>query len=49
MMGYEIGRWDFAVNVHNLTNKDYFATCLVRGDCWVGKERTAVARMRYKF
>lgn len=49
MIGYEIGHWDFAVNVHNLTNEDYFATCLVRGDCWVGKERTAVARMRYKF
>ncbi len=49
MIGYETGHWDFAMNVHNLTNKDYFATCLVRGDCFVGKERSVVARMRYTF
>ena len=49
MIGYETGHWDFAMNVHNITDKDYFATCLGRGDCWVGKERSVVARMRYKF
>ncbi len=49
MMGYETGRWDVALNVQNITDEEYFSTCLARGDCWVGRERTAVGRIRYKF
>ncbi len=49
MIGYETRRWDFALNVQNISDEEYFSTCLARGDCWVGRERTAVGRIRYKF
>lgn len=49
MIGYEVDRWDFAVNVRNLTDKTYYATCLGRGDCFPGAERTIVGRVSYNF
>jgi iron complex outermembrane receptor protein len=49
MIGYEIDQWDFALNMRNLTDKSYFATCLGRGDCFPGEERTIVGRVSYKF
>ena len=49
MLGYNRGPWDLALNVRNLTDEEYLATCLARGDCFVGKERTVVARLRYLF
>mgnify|MGYP006196811097 CR=1 FL=1 len=30
------------VNINNLADKDYIATCLARGDCWFGPRRKAV-------
>jgi iron complex outermembrane receptor protein len=32
MLGWEFERWDIALNVRNLTDKDYYSTCLARGD-----------------
>ncbi|MCC7483647.1 MAG: TonB-dependent siderophore receptor [Burkholderiales bacterium] len=49
MLGYDQGPWRFAVNVQNLTDKIYFATCLGRGDCWYGARRTVLASARYRF
>ncbi len=49
MIGYETEHWDLTVNARNLTNKEYLSTCLARGDCFVGEERTVVARLAYKF
>lgn len=49
MLGYETGPWDVALNVRNVTDKDYMATCLARGDCFPGEERTAVLRAGYRF
>ncbi|WP_169629298.1 TonB-dependent siderophore receptor [Ferrimonas kyonanensis] len=49
MLGYEWDQWDFTVNVRNLTDKDYYATCLYRGDCFVGDERTINGRIKYVF
>ncbi|MGE3404871.1 MAG: TonB-dependent siderophore receptor, partial [Vicinamibacterales bacterium] len=40
MGAYTMGQWRFAVNVNNLTDKPYIATCLARGDCWFGQRRT---------
>ncbi|MBO1256585.1 TonB-dependent siderophore receptor [Alteromonas sp. 5E99-2] len=37
------------LNVRNLGNKEYIATCLTRGDCFPGEERTVVASLAYQF
>nr|WP_285817835.1 TonB-dependent siderophore receptor [Echinimonas agarilytica] len=49
MLGYEIEDWNVALNVRNLFDKEYQATCLYRGDCFPGSERTIVARVGYEF
>lgn len=49
MLGYTWGNWDGAVNVRNVEDKDYFATCLARGDCFPGDQRSVVASLRYQF
>jgi len=49
MLGYEMDHWDFAINVRNLANKTFYASCLSRGDCFPGEERTIVARVKYVF
>lgn len=49
MAGYEIRNWDFSLNVRNATNKEYYATCLSRGDCFPGKERMIVGHVKYTF
>jgi iron complex outermembrane receptor protein len=49
MIGYETERWDFALNVRNVTDREYMATCLARGDCFPGESRTVVGRAVMKF
>lgn len=49
MLGYQTDAWDFSFNVRNLTDKNYYATCLARGDCFVGDSRTYVGRVSYRF
>ncbi|MEX2496021.1 MAG: TonB-dependent siderophore receptor [Woeseia sp.] len=49
MVGYQTERWDFALNVRNVTDRDYMATCLARGDCFPGENRTVVGRAVMKF
>lgn len=47
MAAYETGQWRIAVNANNLTDKDYIATCLARGDCWFGQRRTITSTLTY--
>ena len=49
MVGYENDRIDVALNVNNLADKTYISTCLARGDCFYGTERTAILRVAAKF
>ncbi|MBN7796419.1 TonB-dependent siderophore receptor [Parahaliea mediterranea] len=49
MVGYEFDRWDLSVNVRNAGDREYFASCLDRGDCWPGDERSIVGRVHYRF
>lgn len=49
MLGYAWNNWDFALNVRNAQDKDYYATCLARGDCFAGDRRTVVGRVSYQF
>ena len=49
MLGYALEHWDFSLNVRNLSDKEYQATCLARGDCFPGEARTVVGRVSYRF
>ena len=49
MLGYAWQNWDLALNVRNIEDKEYYATCIARGDCFPGDERTVVGRVRYQF
>lgn len=42
MLSWENEEWRAALNVNNVTDKVYVATCLSRGDCWWGARRNAV-------
>lgn len=48
LVGYETDRWDATINVRNLTDEDYYGTCLARGDCFPGEARSVVGRIRFK-
>lgn len=49
MLSYDTNHWRYALNVNNLTDKTYIATCLSRGDCWYGARRSVVANATYRF
>lgn len=49
VLAYETAKWRYALNVNNATDKDYFSTCLSRGDCWFGSRRNVVASATYRF
>lgn len=48
LLGYETDRWDASINIRNLTDESYYGTCLARGDCFPGEERSVVGRFRFK-
>lgn len=41
--------WRFAINATNLLNNKYFASCLARGDCFVGAPRNVMGTIGYRF
>ena len=49
MLGYTLRHWDLTLNVRNAADKAYLATCLARGDCFVGERRSVVGRVVYRF
>lgn len=49
LVGYAAENWDFTLNVRNITNETFYATCLARGDCFVGERRTIVGRVAWRF
>ncbi len=50
LLGYQFGNGiAVSVNARNLFNKDYFATCLSRGDCFPGERRTIVGTIGLRF
>lgn len=38
-----------SLNVRNLGDEEYFTTCLSRGDCFVGEERTIIGSVAFRF
>ena len=49
MLSWDSPSWRVALNVNNLGNKTYVATCLSRGDCWFGAKRNAVLSATYRW
>lgn len=49
VIAYNIESLNLSLNIRNLTDEDYYSTCLARGDCFPGEERSAVARVAYRF
>jgi len=49
LVGYDFEDWSLALNVRNLFDEDYYATCLARGDCFPGEERTVNVRVARRF
>ncbi len=49
LIGYTFEGFDLALNVRNLTNEEFYATCLSRGDCFPGEERTVVGTIAKRF
>lgn len=50
LIGYDFGNGIAAsLNARNLFNKDYFATCLSRGDCFPAEQRTIVGTLGFRF
>lgn len=49
VLAYETASWRYALNINNATDKEYFSTCLSRGDCWWGTRRNIVASATYRF
>jgi iron complex outermembrane receptor protein len=49
LIGYDTGPWRLALNVTNLADKKYIATCLSRQDCWFGAQRRGVLTAAYRW
>lgn len=49
MIAYEQDNWRWSVNGRNLEDKEYWTTCLSRGDCFIGTARTVTTSLTYKF
>jgi iron complex outermembrane receptor protein len=49
MFAYDPGNWRLSINVANLTDKTYLASCLARGDCFFGIRRTITGTIQYRF
>lgn len=49
MIGYDWDNYSLSLDVDNLTNKTVLTSCLARGDCFYGQQRTVMANFRYHF
>jgi iron complex outermembrane receptor protein len=41
--------WRFSINATNLLNKQFYASCLARGDCFMGAPRNVMGTIGYRF
>ncbi|MCH2455781.1 MAG: TonB-dependent siderophore receptor [Idiomarina sp.] len=49
MIGYDWDNYSLSIDVDNLTDKTVLTSCLARGDCFYGQQRTIMANFRYNF
>lgn len=49
MLSYDYQDWGISLTAKNLTDKEYIATCLGRGDCWFGSRRSMIGTLTYRW
>ena len=49
MVGYDFERWNLALNLRNLTNKNFIANCDQYGKCYYGAPRSVIATATYRW
>ncbi|XBQ16471.1 MAG: TonB-dependent siderophore receptor [Oceanicaulis sp.] len=49
LIAYDWADYSVQLNVRNLADEDYYATCLARGDCFPGEERSVNLRLSRSF
>ncbi|MGO1328931.1 MAG: TonB-dependent siderophore receptor [Idiomarina loihiensis] len=49
MIGYDWDNYSLSLDIDNLTDKTVLTSCLSRGDCFYGQQRTIMANFRYNF
>ena len=49
LIGYRSDNYDLKLNVRNLADDDFYATCLSRGDCFPGERRSIVGSLEMRF
>ncbi len=49
LLELQMPQWNFALNVTNLFDKEYFAPCRAFGDCFTGNSRTVIGTVSYRF
>ena len=49
MVGYEFNNFDISLNIDNVADKTVVTSCLYRGDCFYGQQRTVTANVKYRF
>ncbi len=48
-LGYDFDRFEFRLTARNVTNEEYYAVCLVRGDCFPGEKRSINGSLTVNF
>jgi len=48
LLGYDFGRWNLALNVHNLGDKTYITNC-GSGSCYYGTQRRTLLTASYRW
>ncbi|MEL7022672.1 MAG: TonB-dependent siderophore receptor [Pseudomonadota bacterium] len=49
LVAYEFESFEVMLNLRNLADEEFYATCLSRGDCFPGEQRTVVASLISRF
>lgn len=49
LASFDRGHWRFSLNVNNVADEAYIATCLARGDCWFGARRGILGTFTYQW
>ncbi|MBN7819265.1 TonB-dependent siderophore receptor [Bowmanella yangjiangensis] len=49
MIGYDFEKYSLSLHANNLTDKTVLTSCLARGDCFYGAQRSITANLKYRF
>jgi iron complex outermembrane receptor protein len=49
MVGLDLHDWSMRLNATNLTDEEYYSTCLGRGDCFLGAKRRVTLNLTRQF